>query len=67
MLRTKPVADPEAENPTIALMGDVDLMRQVDLLTEENDRLGQELKKLRSDQEADDDRAAIDGRKGTLQ
>ena len=58
----------DADSPTISLIGDVDLMRQVDLLTSENQRLNEELKRLRENSTEDDkaerDRAAIDGSGG---
>jgi hypothetical protein len=49
-------------------MEDIDLMRQVDLLTSENQRLSDELKRLREssaeEKKAERERAAIDGTNG---
>ena len=58
----------ETDSPTISLMEDVDLMRQIDLLTSENQRLNEEIKRIRKNSadgdKADRDRAAIDGTGG---
>jgi len=61
-----PGPDPGAANPTLSLMQDVDLIRQNELLSEENKRLSIELKQLQEQADKDRERAALDGSGGTL-
>ena len=69
-LPTSTSSGPNADSPspTVSMMEEVDLMRQVDLLTSENQRLNEDLKRLREksteDEKAQRDRAAIDGTGG---
>lgn len=62
----EPASGSTAPNPTVELMGDVDLMRQVDLLTEENQRLSDELRRLKVESDKEAERAALDGSGGVL-
>ena len=66
---TLPISsDPSNESPTVSLMEEIDLMRQIDLLTSENQRLNEELKRTREnsadESKAKRDRDAIDGTAG---
>lgn len=47
-------------NPTLSLMQDVDLIRQNELLSEENHRLSRELKQLQEQADEASERTAID-------
>jgi len=55
-----------AANPTLSLMQDVDMIRQNELLSEENNRLSMELKQLQEQADKDRERAALDGSGGIL-
>ena len=71
---TLPVADPAADlsdaNPTLDLVPELDLMRQIDQLTEENRRLSEALAETRKEAEEADRRQreqdALDGTGGLL-
>lgn len=56
-----------ASNPTLSLMQDLDLIRQNELLGEENQRLSRELKELQEQADKARERAGIDGSGGILQ
>lgn len=64
--RLKESSSGPQQNPTLELMGEVDLMRQVDLLTEENERLANELRKRDEADKLRNERAALDGSGGLL-